>query len=265
MTNSAAQRADRSTTSETGADEASPGRRLAIVTGGSAGIGAATAIALAGDGWDVVVGSRRQAECDKIASQCRERGVKAWGIELDITDDDSIAAAVDFVAPRPVDLLVNNAGGARGLDPVAEANLDDWRWMYETNVLGTLRMTNAFLPALEKSDAPQVINVVSIAGRGAYRGGAGYNAAKFGETALTDVMRMEFAERNIRVCQLDPGRVETEFSINRFKGDADRAAEVYADKHNLTAEDMGETIRWVAGRPAHMDVESIMIRPIDQV
>ena len=164
-----------------------------------------------------------------------------------------------------LDLLVNNAGGARGLEPILETDSADWRWMYEANVMGTLQVTRAMFPQLEAAEAPQIINVVSVAGRGAYRNGAGYNAAKFGQTALTDVMRMEFAERGVRVCQVDPGRVATDFSLNRFKGDKDRADEVYADKLNLVAEDIGETIRWIADRPRHMDVESIMIRPLDQV
>ncbi|MDK8511789.1 SDR family NAD(P)-dependent oxidoreductase [Corynebacterium bovis] len=263
--------ASAATTTDTGAatttDTGAARRRTAVVTGASAGIGEATALSLAEDGWDVVVAARRRERLETVATACRDLGATAHPIELDVTDQASIdrfAAAVRELGGG-VDLLVNNAGGARGLDPVLDADVDDWRWMFEANVMGTLQVTRALFDELAAGVAPQVINVVSVAGRGAYRGGAGYNAAKFGETALTDVMRMEFAERGVRVCQIDPGRVATDFSLNRFKGDAARAEEVYADKENLVAGDIAEAIRWVAARPAHMDVESMMIRPIDQV
>ncbi len=241
--------------------------RIAIVTGASAGIGAAAARELAGDGWHVLLAARREEKLREVAAEIEAAGGMSAVRVLDVTDQDSIDAFVEFVAKEfgHVELLVNNAGGARGLEPVIETDPADWRWMFEANVMGTLQVTKGLYEQLKAGEAPQVINVVSIAGRGAYRNGAGYNAAKFGETALTDVMRMEFAEDGIRVCQIDPGRVATEFSLNRFKGDKARADEVYADKLNLVAEDIGETVRWVAGRPAHMDVESIMIKPTDQV
>lgn len=242
--------------------------RYAVVTGASAGIGEATAELLAADGWHVILAARRADRLEQLAARLSSAGHGATPIRLDVTDARSVAEFAEQVAELTgghLELLVNNAGGARGLDPILEADPEDWRWMYEANVMGTLEVTRALFSQLEAGDAPQVINVVSVAGRGAYRGGAGYNAAKFGETALTDVMRMEFAERGVRVCQVDPGRVATDFSVNRFKGDEQRAAEVYADKLNLVAADIGEAIRWVAGRPAHMDVESIMIRPLDQV
>ncbi|MEJ6550418.1 SDR family oxidoreductase [Corynebacterium sp. USCH3] len=245
----------------------STARRLAVVTGASAGIGEATASSLAADGWDVVLAARRPERLEEVAARIGVDAPDATThvVQVDVTDRgsvDALAAAVHDLGGA--DLLVNNAGGARGLDPVLEGDVEDWRWMYEANVIGTLQVTQALFPELTRKDAPQVINVVSIAGRGAYRGGAGYNAAKFGETALTDVMRMEFAEKGVRVCQIDPGRVATDFSLNRFKGDAERAQQVYEDVLNLTAQDIAETIRWVADRPAHMDVDTIMIRPVDQ-
>lgn len=249
------------------AGDMSQNTRIAIVTGASAGIGAAAARELAGDGWHVLLAARREEKLREVAAEIETAGGASTVCVLDVTDQDSIDAFVEFVAKEfgHVELLVNNAGGARGLEPVIETDSADWRWMFEANVMGTLQVTKGLYEQLKAGEAPQVINVVSIAGRGAYRNGAGYNAAKFGETALTDVMRMEFAEDGIRVCQIDPGRVATEFSLNRFKGDKARADEVYADKLNLVAEDIGETVRWVAGRPAHMDVESIMIKPTDQV
>lgn len=245
--------------------------KLAVVTGASAGIGEAAAMLLARDGWHVVCAARRKERLDQVADAIRAEGGQATALELDVTDIDSIRTFADSLsklahsAGASVELLVNNAGGARGLEPILDTEAADWRWMFEANVMGTLEVTRALFEQLKAGAAPQVINVVSMAGRGAYRGGAGYNAAKFGETALTDVMRMEFAEHGVRVCQIDPGRVATDFSINRFKGDEARAAEVYADKLNLVAEDIGEAIRWVASCPRHMDVESMMIKPLDQV
>lgn len=247
--------------------------KLAVVTGASAGIGEATAKLLAADGWRVILAARRAERLEQVAADIRKAGGVAIPLPVDITSAASIedftrevsALASSTDATSSLSLLVNNAGGARGLDPVLEADPADWRWMFEANVMGTLEVTKALFPYLKNAIAPQIINVVSIAGRGAYRGGAGYNAAKFGETAMTDVMRMEFAEYGVRVCQIDPGRVATDFSLNRFKGDRERAAEVYANNLNLTAEDIGEAIRWVASCPAHMDVESMMIKPLDQV
>lgn len=243
-------------------------RRLAVVTGASAGIGEATAVALAADGWDVVLAARRPEKLAEVASRISRQAPDAvvHVVPVDVTDRGSVDALASAVGDLGgLDLLVNNAGGARGLDPVLDGDVEDWRWMYETNVIGTLQMTQALFGELTKTAAPQVINIVSVAGRGAYRGGAGYNAAKFGETAMTDVMRMEFAEAGVRVCQIDPGRVETVFSLNRFKGDRAKADAVYSGKLNLQAEDIAETVRWVADRPAHMDVETVMIRPTDQV
>lgn len=241
--------------------------RTAIVTGASAGIGAAAARALAKDGWHVILAARREDRLREVEAEITETGGSATCAAVDVTDQSAIDEFVRRVTEdhKSVELLVNNAGGARGLEPIVDTNPADWRWMFEANVMGTLQFTRGLFDLLQAGEAPQVINVVSMAGRAAYRNGAGYNVAKFGETALTDVMRMEFADQGVRVCQIDPGRVATEFSLNRFKGDAARAEEVYADKLNLVAEDIGEAIRWVAGRPAHMDVESMMIKPTDQV
>ena len=242
-------------------------RRLAVVTGASAGIGEATAVALAADGWDVVLAARRAEKLEEVAGRIAAEAPEATShvVPLDVTDKASVDALAGTVHELGgVDLLVNNAGGARGLDSVVDGDVEDWRWMYEANVIGTLQVTQALFGELTRTPAPQVINIVSIAGRWGYRGGAGYNAAKFGETALSDVMRIEFAEKGVRVCQIDPGRVETEFSLNRFKGDAAKADAVYEDVLNLQAADIAETVRWVADRPAHMDVDTVMIRPVDQ-
>lgn len=231
--------------------------KIAVVTGGSTGIGEASARALAADGWHVIVASR---SVDKLTAIAEEIGGTA--LPLDVTDDDSVAefaAAIDRC-----DLLVSNAGGAKGLDSVADADLDDWQWMYDTNVLGTLRVTKALLQKLIDAEG-QIINIGSIAARVPYVGGAGYNAAKHGVAAMTRVLRLELQGEPLRICELDPGRVKTEFSLKRFKGDAARANKVYEGHLNLTAEDIAEAVRWVASLPAHMNIDAMTIMPRDQV
>ncbi|AOZ73427.1 SDR family oxidoreductase [Boudabousia tangfeifanii] len=231
--------------------------RKAVITGASAGIGEACARALAADGWQVVLAARRLELLERIAAE-----VDGQALFLDVTDDDSVARFAAEVGD--CDLLVNNAGGALGLDSVAEADLADWQWMYDTNVLGTLRVTKAFLPALLERNG-LVINIGSIAGRVPYVGGAGYNAAKHGVAAMSRVLRLETADQPLRVCEIDPGRVETEFSVNRFKGDRQRAAKVYEGHLNLQAEDVAEAVRWVASLPKHVNIDSMLIMPADQV
>ncbi|WP_009882314.1 SDR family oxidoreductase [Brevibacterium aurantiacum] len=231
-------------------------QKVAIVTGASSGIGAATAAALAQDGWQVIVAARRKDKIEKVAAD-----IGGTAVELDVSSDESVAnlaAQVDRV-----DLLVNNAGGARGLDPVAEADLEDWQWMFDVNVLGTVRVTKALLDKLIASEG-HIINTVSMAAFTPYAGGAGYNVAKFGEGALTRVLRLEHVGDPIRVTQIDPGRVETDFSLNRFDGDADKAAKVYAGKLNLSADDVAESIRWAASLPSHVIIDHIHIMPRDQ-
>lgn len=230
--------------------------KTAIVTGASAGIGAATAAALAQDGWQVIVAARRKDKIEKVAEE-----IGGTAIELDVTSDGSVNNLVAQV--DRVDLLVNNAGGAKGMDSVKDADLDDWQWMYDVNVLGTLRLTKALLDKLITSEG-HVINIGSMAAFTAYAGGAGYNAAKFGEGALTRVLRLEHVGDPIRVTQIDPGRVETEFSLNRFKGDQDKASKVYVDKLNLSAADVAESIRWAASQPSHVNIDRIHIMPRDQ-
>lgn len=250
-----------SATHNTGPDDAAEGtasKRIALVTGGSSGIGAATARALAADGWHVVVAARRLERIRQVAQE-----ISGTAIELDVTDQDSVDAAA---AQLPtLDLLVNNAGGAKGLDPVACAKVADWEWMYDTNVLGTLRMTKALLEPLIRANG-LIVNIGSIAGHVPYEGGAGYNAAKHGVAALSRVLRLEHHSTTLRVCEIDPGRVKTEeFSLVRFGGDADKAAKVYRDHLNLTAEDIAEAVRWVASLPAHVNIDRMQIMPRDQV
>lgn len=237
------------------------GNPVAVVTGASSGIGAATAIALAAAGYDVVLGARRVDKLSEVARQIVDAGGTATVMELDVTDQ----AAVDALAAEvhACDVLVNNAGGALGMESVEGAVEDKWRWMYEVNVLGTLRVTRALLPAL-KAAKGAVITIGSIAARQNYPGGAGYNAAKHGERALTEVLRQEIAADGVRVTEIDPGRVHTDFSLVRFDGDADKAGRVYEAVESLTAEDVAEVITFVATRPAHVNIDFLQLTPIDQ-
>lgn len=229
-------------------------QKVAVVTGGSAGIGEAACRALAGDGWKVIVAARRRERCERIAHE-----IGGEAMVLDVGDQGS----VDKLRALPrVDLLVNNAGGAKQLDYLRDADTADWRWMYETNVLGTMHVTRALYPQL-KAAKGLVINIGSIAGTDAYPGGSGYNAAKYGLHGLTRAFRREEAP-DIRVCEIDPGRVKTDFSLNRFAGDAERAAKVYEGKLNLTAQDVAEAIRWVASLPPHVNIDTLGIMPADQ-
>lgn len=233
-------------------------KKVAVVTGASSGIGAASARALAQDGWHVVVAARRK---DKLEALAQEIGGTA--VELDVTSQES----VDALAARldRAHLLVNNAGGAKGLEPLVETTIEDWQWMYDTNVLGTVRVTKALMPLLEAApdNSGLIINMSSIAGWQEYEGGSGYNAAKHGVRALSRVLRLE--NQNIRVTELCPGRVATEeFSMVRFGGDAERANAVYAGQLNLTAEDIAEAVRWVAAMPARMNIDQMTIKPRTQ-
>ncbi|CAM3158802.1 MULTISPECIES: SDR family oxidoreductase [Corynebacterium] len=231
-------------------------QRVAVVTGGSAGIGAAAARALAKDGWRVVVAARRLDRCRVVAEEIG--GVAA---ELDVTDQGS----VDRLAAQleRVDLVVNNAGGAKQLDYLRDASDADWEWMFATNVMGTMRVTRALYPQLKESQG-LVINIGSVAGTDAYKGGAGYNAAKYGLRGATRAFRREEADQRIRVTEIDPGRVKTDFSLNRFAGDQEKADAVYEGKLNLSAEDVAEAIRWVASLPPHVNIDSLNIMPVDQ-
>lgn len=232
-------------------------RPVAVVTGASSGIGAASAKALARAGFDVVLGARRADRLAEVAAECG-----GTPLPLDVTDDASVEAFASRV--ERCDVLVNNAGGAFGLASVAEADLDDWQRMYEVNVLGTVRVTKALLPLLLASGDGQVITIGSIAAREPYKGGSGYNAAKHAEAALTRVLRLELVGQPVRVCEIDPGMVDTEFSLVRFEGDRERADAVYRGMTPLTADDVAESVAWVATRPAHVNIDRLTIMPRDQ-
>jgi NADP-dependent 3-hydroxy acid dehydrogenase YdfG len=230
---------------------------VVVVTGASAGIGEATARTLAAQGFHVIAVARR---ADRIEALAAEIGGTA--IVADVTND----AAVDELAARlhRVDVLVNNAGGAKGLEPVAEADLEHWRWMWETNVLGTLRVTRALLPKLIDSGDGLVVTVTSIAAMEIYDGGSGYTAAKHAQGALHRTLRGELLGKPVRLTEIAPGAVETEFSLVRFDGDQQRADSVYQGITPLTAADVAEVIGFVASRPSHVNLDQIIIRPRDQ-
>jgi NADP-dependent 3-hydroxy acid dehydrogenase YdfG len=232
-------------------------QRVAVITGASAGIGEATARNLAAQGFHVVVVARRADRINALAAE-----IDGTAIVSDVTD----GAAVDALAAqlKRVDVLVNNAGGAKGLEPVADADLEHWRWMWETNVLGTLRVTRALLPKLIDSGDGLIVTITSIAAMEVYDGGAGYTAAKHAQGALHRTLRGELLGKPVRLTEIAPGAVETEFSLVRFGGDQQRADAVYAGMTPLVAEDIAEVIGFVASRPSHVNIDQIVIRPRDQ-
>ncbi|MEN3123713.1 SDR family NAD(P)-dependent oxidoreductase [Janibacter terrae] len=231
-------------------------RPLALVTGASSGIGAATARALAAAGHEVVCAARRTERITELAAEIDGRAVTC-----DVTDAASVGALAAEVGDR-LDVLVNNAGGAYGLDPVATGDVEDWRAMYETNVIGTLRVTQALLPSLVAGEGI-IVNVGSTAGRTSYEGGAGYTAAKHALATMTETMRLELVDQPVRITEIAPGMVHTEgFSLTRFKGDAERADQVYAGvAEPLVAEDVADAITWMATRPKHVNVDLMVIKP----
>jgi NADP-dependent 3-hydroxy acid dehydrogenase YdfG len=232
-------------------------RGVAVVTGASSGIGAATARRLAAEGFSVVIGARR---VDRLLALAEEIGARA--VPLDVTDATSVdqfAAAVDECR-----VLVNCAGGALGLDRIEQADPDEWRHMFEINVVGVLRMTKALLPVIEASGDGMVVMVGSIAGYEPYPGGGGYNAAKFALRAMTKALRLELLGRPVRVCEIDPGLVETEFSVVRFHGDTERAAAVYEGLTPLSADDVADCIGFVATRPSHVNIDTLIVLARDQ-
>ena len=235
--------------------------RVAVVTGASSGIGEATAKVLAAQGFHVVAVARRADRIEALAAE-----IDGTAIVADVTDDAAVAALADRLdrLGGKVSVLVNNAGGARGLEPVAEADLEHWRWMWETNVLGTLRVTRALLPRLIDSGNGLIVTVTSIAAFETYDGGSGYTSAKHAQGALHRTLRGELLGKPVRLTEIAPGAVETEFSLLRFDGDEQRAGSVYTGITPLVAQDVAEVIGFVASRPSHVDLDQIVIRPRDQ-
>jgi 3-hydroxy acid dehydrogenase / malonic semialdehyde reductase len=238
-----------------------------VITGASSGFGAAAARAFGAEGANVLLGARRLDRLEQVAREAKQAGSPAALVhELDVSGTPSVQAFADWVRTHTgkVDVLINNAGGAMGFDTVAEGKDEDWEFMMQTNVLGVLRVTRAFLPLMVKNPGSSILNIGSIAGRTAYEGGSAYCAAKSGELQITRALRLELCGTGVRVSTVDPGFAETEFSIVRFKGDTARAKKVYEGLEALTAEDIAETLVWVASRPAHVCIDELVIKPTDQ-
>jgi len=237
---------------------AGPGSgRIAVVTGASSGIGAASARALAAAGFAVVVAARRLERCEELAAEVGGRA-----LPLDVTDGASVAAFAAAVGD--VDVVVHSAGGALGLDRVEDADVDGWRRMYETNVLGAVRVTRALLPGIRRRGHGHLVLLGSIAGFEVYPGGGGYTAAKHAVNALARTLRLELNGEPVRITEIAPGMVETPFSLVRFDGDAERAAAVYRGVTPLVAEDIAEIVTFAVTRPPHVDIDHLVVRPVAQ-
>jgi NADP-dependent 3-hydroxy acid dehydrogenase YdfG len=232
-------------------------RRTAVVTGASSGIGEATARRLAAEGFDVIVAARRRDRLDALAAE-----IGATAYTLDVTSPESVEAFA--AALTACDVLVNNAGGARGLTPVAESDEEQWRWMYDVNVLGMMRVTKALLPLIVVGGNGHIVLLGSIAGREVYEGGAGYAAAKHAARAVNETLRLELLGKPVRITEIAPGMVETDFSLLRFDGDAARAAKTYEGLTPLTADDIADCVAFAVTRPPHVDIDVIIVKPRDQ-
>lgn len=238
-----------------------------VITGASSGFGAAAALAFARAGCHLLLGARRTDRLAEVAAAARANGAaSAQCHSLDVAQTANVNAFADWirsVSPQ-VDVLINNAGGAHGLDPVATGRDEDWEAMVQSNFLGLLRVTRAVLPLLPHHAGAYILNIGSIAGHTAYEGGAAYCGVKAAERLATQSLRLELNGTGIRVGSLDPGMAETEFSLVRFKGDADRAAKVYAGAIPLTGEDVAAAMVWMASQPPHVCVDEVILKPTDQ-
>ena len=241
-----------------------------LITGASSGFGAAAAHAFGVESAKLLLGARRVDRLEKVAAEARQAGaLEAHFHVLDVTKTPSVETFVAWArgkmgGQKDLHVLINNAGGAHGQDTVAEGRDADWETMLQTNVLGVLRVTRAALPLMPHDAGASIINIGSVAGHTAYEGGAVYCAAKAGELQITRALRMELNGTGIRVGTVDPGLAETEFSLVRFKGNAEQAGKVYEGINPLTAEDIAEILVWVASRPPHVNIDELLVKPVDQ-
>jgi NADP-dependent 3-hydroxy acid dehydrogenase YdfG len=233
-------------------------QKIAVVTGASSGIGEASARHLAKEGFKVYVGARRLDRLQKLAEE-----INAVPLELDVASSESVTAFASQI--DEVNVLVNCAGGALGTNSIADAKEDEWNTMFQTNVLGLIRVTKAFIPKLIDSGDGHIVNIGSIAGLETYPGGAGYTSAKHGVVAISQTLRQELGGKPVRITEIDPGLAETEFSIVRFGGDKEKAAKVYEGIEPLTASDIADAVLWCVTRPKHVNIDQILIKPIAQV
>jgi 3-hydroxy acid dehydrogenase/malonic semialdehyde reductase len=238
-----------------------------LITGASSGFGAASARAFGAQRCNLLLGARRLDRLEAVAADARKAGAPQAHVHpLDVTKTPSVEDFVKWARAKTsaVDVLINNAGGAHGLQSVANGRDEDWETTLQTNVLGLLRVTRAVLPLMPRDAGSSILNIGSVAGRFAYEGGADYCAAKAGELKITQVLRLELNGTGIRISSIDPGMARTEFSAVRFKGDTARADKVYEGTHPLEAEDVAETLVWVASRPAHVNIDELVIKSVDQ-
>jgi serine 3-dehydrogenase len=241
--------------------------RTVLVTGASSGIGAACARAFAGAGARLVLAARRADRLEALAAELRDaHGTESRLLELDVRDAEAVAAALGALPPEwaEVDVLVNNAGLGRGLEKVQEGDPAGWDEMVDTNVKGLLYVTRAVVPGMVARGRGHVVNIGSVAGHEVYPGGAVYCATKHAVGAITQGLRMDLLGTGVRVSTVDPGMVETEFSVVRFHGDRERADRVYAGMTPLVADDIADAVLWCATRPPHVNVDEIIIKPTDQ-
>jgi NADP-dependent 3-hydroxy acid dehydrogenase YdfG len=238
-----------------------------LITGASSGFGAAAARSFGAEGAKLLIGARRADRLELVAQEASKAGAQAvFHRALDVSRTASVDEFVNWARTKTdrLDVLINNAGGALGLDYVADGKDEDWEAMIESNVLGLLRMTRAALPLMVNNPGSSILNIGSLAARTPYEGGAAYCAAKAGEAQISRALRLELSGTGVRVCSIDPGLAETEFSLVRFKGDAARAKKMYEGTHPLVAEDIAEILVWVASRPPHVNIDEMLIKPTDQ-
>lgn len=240
---------------------------IAFITGASAGFGKATAELFASHGWDIVITGRRRTRLELLERQLKEKyNIDVLSLSFDVRNPDEVKKAIDSLPEKwkSIDLLMNNAGLAAGLNPIQEGLISDWEEMIDTNIKGLLYMTRAIAPMMIKNGKGHIVNIGSIAGKEVYANGNVYCATKHAVDALTKATRIDLVQYGIKVTQIAPGMAETEFSIVRFKGDDEKAKNVYKGLQPLTAHDIAETIWWVANRPAHVNINDIVIMPTAQ-
>jgi 3-hydroxy acid dehydrogenase / malonic semialdehyde reductase len=238
-----------------------------LITGASSGFGAAAASAFGAEHGKLLLGARRVDRLEAVAAEARKAGAAEAHVHaLDVASTASVEEFVKWARTKTlaIDVLINNAGGAQGLDPVATGRDEDWEAMMQSNVLGVLRMVRAVLPLMPRDAGSSILNIGSVASRSVYEGGAAYCAAKAGELKITQTLRLELNGTGIRITSLDPGMAKTEFSNVRFKGDTARADKVYEGVNPLLPEDIAETLVWLASRPPHVNIDEMIIKYVDQ-
>ncbi len=241
--------------------------KFILITGASSGFGAAAALAFAGQRSKLLLGARRVDRLEAVAAEARKAGAAEAHVHgLDVGKTASVEEFVQWARTKTnsIDVLINNAGGAQGLDPVAAGKDEDWEAMFQSNVLGILRMVRAVLPLMPKDAGSSIINIGSVASRSIYEGGAAYCAAKAAELKITQTLRLELNGTGIRISSLDPGLAKSDFSLVRFKGDKARADKVYEGVNPLVPEDIAETLVWIASRPPHVNIDEMIIKCVDQ-